>query len=480
MATAANLHRDAQAPAVAEPPLPQDGGFEARLEAARTRQRWRLVIEAMLWAATGVAIALLVARLLGAPPTARGWPWLLGGVFAAAGLAVAVARTPTLPQTAREVDARLRLQERTASALEVRRHWQRDHGPVAHALLQDAAAASRDHPPLRAAARSVAVGRRGVGGGGGRTAGSQRDRGARRPAAGGVAADAPPAVPGGAVVEDVRLMAELVATAARRMDEDTLYAVERELDQLAEDAGRGISQAELDRRLAEITQNAVVGFANDLPSWLPRRMDDLGELRDAMTAYKAELEAARLANEALAAHNVEVFRKVWEEQQETEALAEAARLADGAELGGEDDLLEGTMPPNLGAPGMPPGDPAAGAEVGATGATPAGPSPESESGGDAAGLGSQALKAGEAFVELQAEPLAEMALPLADIDRGRRIQVLAVPEADPGAPGGSSAGLGAGPRAAAMAFRRDAVSPAERKVVARYFARTEAQLAAEP
>jgi len=138
------------------------------------------------------------------------------------------------------------------------------------------------------------------------------------------------------------------------------------------------------------------------------------------------------------------------------------------------------MPPNLGATGTPE-VPAAGVAMGAPGATPAGASPASEGGGgDAAGLGSQALDAQEAIVELHAEPLAEMALPLADIDRGRRIQVLAAPEAGPATAGGAATALGAGPRAAATTFGRDAVSPAERKVVARYFARTEAQLSGEP
>ncbi|HVH04139.1 MAG TPA: hypothetical protein VM891_14565, partial [Amaricoccus sp.] len=403
------------APGAAQPPLPADGGLLARIEAVRRRYRWRLAIEAALWAAAGVALTVLAARLIGRP--AGPWPWLVGAGLAAAGIAIAAARTPTLARAARRIDAGLRLHERTASAREVRGHWPRDRGPVAHALLRDAAAEAGTIRPAELVPLLPVRARWGAAALAAAVAGLLAAHAVMPPAGPApaeVTADPAPASPTGAVVEDVRLMAELVGAAARRMDEDTLYAVERALDQLAEDAGRGIDQAELDARLTEIVQEAAVGFGRSQPSWLPPQLDDLGALGEAMAAYQAELEAARRANEALAAHNVEVFRKVWEEQQAAGAVAEAARLADGVALGADADPLAGTMPPDLGAQGLPPGDSEAGTPAGAGARMPAGAAQESEGGGgDAAGLGNQPLAGEEAFVELAAEPLAEMALPLA-------------------------------------------------------------------
>jgi hypothetical protein len=431
------------------------------IERYRHRLRVRRAATAAAWAlAGGAGLALAGAAGVRAGVLAGPVPGAAAVAFGLClGAALLAPRVADAAAAARALDRRLGLGERLATAREIAGRTD----PVARALVADAEARAAAIGPEALPGRVARGARLGAAVAGAALAGLAALALVPAGVGEGPAAEAA-AVPATATVEDVMLMAELVASAAVLRDEDTLSAVAAELRTLAREAGRGLGQRELEERLGALVEAAAVGFDRDPPDWLPADRHDLAALGAGMAAHKARLQAAQALNAEVAARNREFLQAFWDEQQAEEAALAALEPVPSFPLDGP-----GPGPGDAGAGVPPPGAAPPGA-AGMAGA-PAGAAEASGLGeGEAAGGGAQPLGRDEGYLRRVAGRTEAVSLAAAEHRDGNRIRMEGAPMAGP--PVASAPGAGAvagGAPTIAAAGPHVMHPPAARAVIARYF-----------
>ena len=436
----------------------------------------RRTILALVWLAAAAVLAFAVARLLPVGALGRLTPWTFAGLAAllAGGvIAAVIGRTGASPErTARRIETQLDLSERLSSSLEVQRGRPGQCGPLVLALVRDADIhAARVDPralrplmgrdALRAAgalafalllaALSLAL----------PPAGPEAGPGpeARSPGGGAGTASA------GATVEAITQMAQLVGSDSQMRDSDLLDAAAYRLRQLARDAGIGLSQQELDERLAGLIDMARTGYADTPPSWLPRADEDMATLGERISDYRREL-AARAEAAAAARAPAQGSDRPGAALDADIPLGEAAAMLEGPREG------EGEGAGDMGTPLPRDFAPMAEQSVRASHGMPVGAAAQAGRGeGDMAGLGSQPLTGGEAPPLLGPEAGEEMILTADRTIAGNRVRIEAALPAEDGAtaPRDDVHALRTSDRLTADVVSREPIGSAERPVVARYF-----------
>lgn len=462
----------------------------------------------------GVFVAVLAAAVVAALAWVRAWSLgqagsVLGSALrpmlaAAAGglaawLAASAARSPSLLELARRVDALLGQSERFSTTYEVIA----DGGPsnvVARALLDEVErrAAGLDAAPAGWARRSRGLGRAAAV--------------ALVPAAlllavpvparrAGLAAGAPPAPPAAssdpaAEAATLDRVAELLDLVAQQEDSDYLRALAASFTDLAERvSSQAVSASEADLAAQELSEHLraaarEVGgaFASAVEAALAR--DDTPAApepaRPAGAAPSRAQDGASPAGEPAAAPGSQAsvadpsasfYRSLGALVDQFEADPTAVGVRPQSYANGDYDggaafyggVLNADTDPGAAAVQQP----ALGRVEGGAGGAPAGAAQRSsDAPGDAAGAGAAELGAGsDAFLDLPAESASVAALPRSQREDGRFVEMELVPQADDEA-AASGAPAGAPPafaRAEEAAFAFRGIGAEHAGAVSRYF-----------
>jgi len=275
--------------------------FEDLLRRVRRRRRLRMAVDVALATAAVAAALAVIARAAGVDRIGSLDAAAVIAVAAAAafalGLAWIVLRAFGLPEAARFSDAQLHLSERLSSALEVRSRPNLSAGPVARALLHDVGERSariedRNLGPLfgrstlaGAAALIACLSALWLLPAADTAPGSPSV--AQQAAPGAAAEEAGP----DARFEEIARMAELVAADAEARDDAYLAAIANSLRKLAAEAS-DLPREAIEERLAALAGQAMRGYGDTPPDWLPRDAGDLAGLGSRMADFEQRMEEA--------------------------------------------------------------------------------------------------------------------------------------------------------------------------------------------
>lgn len=454
----------------------EDDAIFLSLGALRRRYRWRLLVLYLLWAVAAALVASAALRLM------PGWERLVpfdepaismsvAGLVLAVGLLLVWLLSPDEKAIARRLDARLDLDDRLSTALDISAHQGKETGPVARMLVSDVNERVRGFVPALLVpmftasmlwAAGIAVVAAGINWA---LPGGQEVR-----------LEAPPAIGGGGLgvtIEDVIEIARLVQIDADTRDEDLLGATAANLRSLAQEAAQGLSQDQIDQRLAAFMDDARLGYGGTPPRWLPGANEDLNTVGERIAAHRDELAQQAAESGSFAQGSVAVPEGAQPDVPFADlgAIGMPSAEREGGE-GGE--AVPGGLPQaGLGDNPQSPGD----EPVSAQGTVPVGASMQAGRGeGDMAGLGSQPLLGTEDVGIGEGPGGEDLTLTSAEPIAGNRIRVQMPPSADEAeadVPRTSHA-LSGNTRLSAELVSREWVGSAEQPVVSRYFAPSDA------
>ncbi len=475
-------------------------GLDSLLGAIRQRLAARSALAALAFAVLCGALAMLAGRVLWTAGYATQMPPMaafgLGAMIVALCFGFAFVRFPGQVEIARRAEQQTGGAERLTTALEMRADRAAADTLVGRALADDAdrhaqTIDARSIAPVLPTTTLAAIGVAALAGG----------LWFAVPAPGTTApapvpetviaevSEVPAESSGDATIEDISLMANLVNDIGVTRDEDVLTRVANELYSLASDAGRTMTQAELNAEFQRLISESVVGFGNDMPAWMPTAGTTIADVSQSLADFRIRVAEQIRLNDEYAAQNLEIIKRVI---AEAEAAGEPSMFLSGdgpegkpyegpaGEMGSPDMSLEDLVAMDMAsasggqAPSLRPEEEMT--EGAATGAAmPAGASQQSTAGeADAAGLGTQDLADDDGFLRVPRAQGNEMVLTAAEVDKGRRIRITVapeMPEGDSSEPEVAAASSGFAGRAGNSdhLLWRDQVAFPEREAVARYF-----------
>lgn len=468
--------------------LAQNNAMLAFLRAIQRRYRFALAFQILLWAGVALLVGLILLRLesfFALPIDGRALTWAVVVLVCLAALVSATRRSPDLARAARNADDILQLDHYLASALDVQRNWVKYQGLVARAFLTEAEARAGLLDPKKVAPfptgptwlATVAV-IVAIGGYAGLNALPDPD----------APIDAAEQVLKGGTVEDVDLLARLVANVGRQTNDDTLRATADALRELSQDAERGVTQEAFDSRLSSLLNQLEEAFGRDKPDWMPDASGDLRGFGRQLRSFQAELNAQELLTSEMPGDTPETLRHLAaqnELEKRTEGnnpnFAPIPLGADGSsamrssstmqelppgEISGGASMLGGSSEPDSNEP------------IDASGAAPIGASLQSGKGdSNIAGLGTQPLAPNADFMALADAQGKSMGLTAAETNDGGRIRIHVAPEAGQTGQGGDRRSVAGevGSKGIGVATTRETVAPADLAVLGRYFVPPENQ-----